>query len=425
MDHSRDRAQGSLNLLSGDIEQLALQAHEAAGEYQGLKISSANATLSIKDNIFESSSAFGKLNHIPFGLQLQGPVSAFHASAKLAAGASEWLQLPKSGEEPPVVLELAIDRKLEEMQVTGTFSCLEDIVQIKAQGNLSTALWQGDFQAPRVQSSFYNPFLHAFAPQMKAEGNLSLHGQFSEQTIDIFAQGQDLAVTAPDFQISVPGQSRELLYHYDFVQKQGRGALKLSPLLLTSSHFPPKVSITGGDLAFDDTSLTCHQLAGQICGVDIQGHLTADWEDKLQANFLSQKVQGSVENLLAATSHLYAFPFPLEGRFVSPPEGVQVHFAGGKYHYRLQGFFQDLQGVLTPKLYLHNTSCSVAFDSIDHQLTLRNLQGKLNENISLASQQIGFKNNAWDFDAAFGHNSQPVLSSRDKLLKLHKDMTSP
>jgi len=403
-------AQGSVNLLSGDIQQLAVQAHEAAGEYQGLKISSSHATLSIKDNIFESSSAFGKLNNIPFGLQLQGPVSAFHATAKLAGGASEWLQLPKNGQEPPVILELAIDRKLEELQVAGTLSCLDDRAQLKARGNLSTALWEGDFIAPRVQPSSYIPFLQALAPPINLQGDLSLHGQFSEQAIDVFAQGQDLAITAPAFQISVPGQSRELLYHYDFIQKQGRGSAQLSPFLLTTPQFSSEISISGGDLSFDQTSLTCHQLAGRISGIEVQGNLAAHWEDQLEASFLSQKVQGSVENLLAAASRFYTFPFPLEGRFVSPPEGVQVHFTGGKYHYRLQGFLQDLHGILTPKLYLHQTSCSVVFDSLDHQLAVRNLEGKLNENISLVSQQIRFQNKAWDFDAAFVHDSQPVLS---------------
>lgn len=403
-------AKGSVNLLSNDIEYLALQAHEAAGEYQGLKVSSANATFSIKDNIFESSSAFGKLNNIPFALQLQGPISSFHASAKLAGGASEWLQLPKKGQENHVALELAIDRKQEELNVTGTLSCLDDIVQLKAHGNLSTALWQGNFHTPRIQSSFYTPFLHALAPHINVQGNLALHGQFSQESIDTFVQGQDLVVSAPNFQVSVPGQSRELLYHYDLVQKQGRGSVKLSPLFLASSQFPSKVSITGGDLAFDQTSLTCKDLAGQISGIDVQGNLAAHWENLFEASFISQKIQGSVENLLAATSHLYQFPFPMEGRFVSPPEGVQVRFAEGKYHYRLQGFFQELQGVLTPKLYLHNTSCSVVFDSLDHHLSLQNLQGKLNENISLVSQHVGFKNGQWNFDAAFAHDSQPVLS---------------
>jgi hypothetical protein len=402
--------QGSINLLSGDIEKLVLQAHEVQGEYQGMKISSASSTVAIKDNIFEPSSAFGKLNNIPFGLQLQGPISNFHASAKLVAGASEWLQLPKTNEEPPVVLELAIDRKQADLEIAGTVSCVEDIVQLKALAHLSTSAWEGSFQASRLRSTFYTPFLKALAPTVQLQGTLSLLGKFSPAGVDATILGQDLVATAPAFQISIPGQSHQLLYHYDFAQKQGRATGKLSPLLLTCPQFPRPVSITGGDLAYEGTSLSCNGLVGQIGGIDAQGNLTAHWKDQLQVSFTSQKIQGSLEDLLAMTSHFYKLPFPVEGRFVSPPEGVQVHYAHGKYDYRFQAFLKDLQVALTPKISLHDTSCSLVFDSFDNQLLLSNLHAIINDNLTLASQQIGFKNGAWEFDAIVAHHSQPVLS---------------
>ncbi|MBS0648611.1 MAG: hypothetical protein JSS10_05220 [Verrucomicrobia bacterium] len=402
--------QGSINLLSGDIEKLVLQAHEVQGEYQGMKISSASSTLSIKDNIFEPSSAFGKLNHIPLGLQLQGPISSFHASAKLVAGASEWLQLPKNSDEPPVVLELVIDRKQADLEVAGTISCAEDVVQLKGHASLSTSLWEGSFQAPRLCSTFYTPFLKALAPAVKLQGNLSLQGKFSPQGVDTTILGQDLIATAPAFQISMPGQSRELLYHYDFVQKQGRASAKLAPLQLTCPQFPHPVSIAGGDLAYEGTSLSCKGLIGQMGGIDAQGNLSAHWKDQLQVSFTSQKIQGSLKDLLAVTSHFYKLPFPVEGRFVSPPEGVQIHYAHGKYDYRFQAFLKDLQVALTPKLSLYDTSCSLVFDSFDNLLLLSNLHANLNDTLALTSQQIGFKNGAWEFDAIVAHHSQPVLS---------------
>ena len=131
--------QGSLNLLSGDIEELLVQAHDAEGEIKGWKITSTQGTIAIKENQFEPSSAFGKIENVPFALQLQGPLASFHASAKLSASASEWMKLPKTSQEPPHSLDLVLDRKEQEIQIVGTLVCLEDIVQLNAQANLSTA----------------------------------------------------------------------------------------------------------------------------------------------------------------------------------------------------------------------------------------------------------------------------------------------
>ncbi len=407
--------QGSLNLLSGDIEELLVQTHDAEGEIQGWKITSTQGMIAIKDNQFEPSSAFGKIENVPFALQLQGPLSTFHASAKLSAGASEWMKLPKNPQELPLSLDLVLDRKEQEIQIVGTFECLEDVVQLNAQANISTAVIKGVFQTPRLQSSFYRPFLKIFAPQLTAQGELSLRGQFSEKTIDILAIGDDFTVTSPDFQLSVLGQSREILYHYDFLEKKGIGKGKLSPILFTSPQLTQQISISSGDLMFNDTSLSCQAMTGQISGVTIEGNLAANWEETLEASFFSQKAEGSLENLIDFAAPFYQLP-QLSGRFTCPPEGVQVHYADGKYNYRFNTLFEEVEGTLTPKLYVKKGACGLAFDSLENQLVLQNIEGTLFDDLTLFAQEVRYKNKEWDFDAALDRNGQPLLSLQGRAL---------
>jgi hypothetical protein len=393
-------AQGTLNLISGEIELLTLKVDDIQGKLQGWNISSANAAVSIKENNFEPSSAFGKVEAIPFSLQLQGPLASFHASAKLAAGPSEWLQLPKNPDETPFILDLAIDRKEDEFQIVGILSSVEDSIQLQARGNFFAGLWKGGFQGPRLQSSFYAPLLKILAPSINLQGDISLRGQFSSSSIDIFAEGQDISARLPQLRISIPGKCREISYHYDFKQKQGAGKGKLSPLLLTSEQFPLEVAMTDGDLVFDENHLSCQKLAADIEGLDIQGDLTLYFEEEIEASFLSQKIQGSIENLCTAIAPFQAIPFQLKGRFASPPEGLQVHFTNGKFHYRFQALMKDLSGDLTSKLHLQNTACGLVFDSIANELTVQNLKGTLN-NFPLSAQQIVYSDHTWDFDAAW------------------------
>ncbi|HEX2579526.1 MAG TPA: hypothetical protein VHK67_03890 [Rhabdochlamydiaceae bacterium] len=245
------KLQGSVNLQSGDIEELLIQAQDVVGEIRGYKITSGQGTIAIKASQFDPSSAFGKIDGIPFAVQFQGPFSAFHATAQLSAGASEWLQLPKNPDEPPLSLDLVLDRKGSDMQIAGALICLEDVVQVTAQANLSNAVVKGVFQTARLQPTFYGPLLKIFAPDLKVQGDLAFRGQFSEKTIDFLATLEDAIITSPDFQLSVLGQSKEIHYRYDFLEKRGIGKGKLSPLLLSSPKLARSISISGGDLIFD------------------------------------------------------------------------------------------------------------------------------------------------------------------------------
>ncbi len=409
--------QGSLNLLSGDIEELLVQAHEADGEIQGWKISSTEGTVSIQNNIFEPSSAFGKFEGVPFALQLHGPLSSFHASAKLSAGASEWMRLPKVDLEPPVSLNLVFDRKEQELQIVGTLECLEDIAQLSAQANLSTETLKGVFQSPRLQSSFYRPFLKIFAPTLAMQGELALRGQFSEKTIDLLAIADDVIVTSPEFQLSVLGQSRELLYHFDFLEKKGVGKGKLSPILFTSPEMAHQISITSGDFVFNNTSFSCQAMTGQISGIDVEGNLSANWEEKLEASFISEKVEGSLENLTAFAAPFYKLPVALKGRFTCPPEGVQVHYANGTYNYRFNTLFEDIEGTLSPKLSVQKGSCGLAFDSLENQLVLQNIEAAVLDDLTFFAQEVRCKNGEWDFDAALDQKDRALLSCQGRAVE--------
>jgi hypothetical protein len=410
-------ARGSFNLLSGDVEELLVQAHDAEGEIQGWKISSTEAALSIKNNIFEPSSAFGKFEAVPIALELQGPLSSFHASAKLIAGASEWMQLPKVDQELPVSLNLVFDRKQQELQIVGTLECLEDIVQLNAQANLSTSAIKGVFQSPRLQSSFYRPFLKNIAPTVAMQGDLAVRGQFSEKTIDILAIGEDVIVTSPEFQLSILGQSRDLLYHFDFLEKKGVGKGKLSPILFTLPKVSQRISLTSGDFVFDNTSFSCQAMTGQISGIDVQGNVSANWEEKLEASFLSQKIEGSLENLIAFATPFYKLPAQLQGRFSCPPEGVQVHYANGKYNYRFNTLFEDIEGTLSPKLSVQKGSCGLAFDSLENQLVLQNIEGNLLDDLTFFAQEVRCKNGVWDFDAALDQKDRALLSCQGRAIE--------
>jgi hypothetical protein len=410
-------ARGSFNLLSGDIEELLVRAHEAEGQIQGWKISSTEGTLSLLNNIFEPSSAFGKFEGVPFALQLQGPLSTFHASVKLSAGASEWMNLSKMDQEPPISLNLVLDRKQQELQIVGTLECLEDIAEFNAQANLSTAAIKGVFQTPRLQSSFYSPFLKNVAPTLAMQGDLALRGQFSEKTIDILAIGEDVIVASPEFQLSILGQSRDLLYHFDFLEKKGFGKGKLSPTLFTSPEMGHQISIASGDFVFDNTAFSCQAITGQICGIDVQGNVSANWEEKLEASFLSQKMEGSLENLIALATPFYKLPVSLKGHFTCPPEGVQVHYANGKYNYRFNTLFEDIEGTLSPKLSVKKGSCGLAVDSLENQLVLQNIEGTLFEDLTFFAQEIRCKNGVWDFDAALDQKDRALLSCQGKAIE--------
>lgn len=409
--------QGSLNLLSGDIEQLTVQARDIEGEVQGWKVSQAEVAISILDNNFEPSSAFGKFEQIPFALELQGPLSSFHASAKLSGGASEWLKLPKNNQELPVILDLVFDRNQDDLQIRGTLACLEDTVELNAQAYLSSAVLKGGFQGSRLQSSFYAPFLKIFAPSIQMQGDLSLRGQFTNKTIDILAQGEDLLITSPDFQLSVYGQSREVLYHFDLSEKLGSGKAKLSPMLLTTPKFDQPISITTGDLVFDNHSLLCQGLKGEISEIDIQGDLSAKWEEKMEVHFSSQKIEGSLENLLALAAPFYKIPVELKGRFTCAAEGMQFHFANGQTHYQLKTLLDEIEGALTPDLHLKNTSCQFVFDSLDNQLMLQNITGTLSEEFTFSAQEIRYQKGEWNFDAALSQGDSSLLSLKGRALE--------
>jgi len=405
-------AKGSYNLLTEDIEELLVEAHDAQGQIQGWKISSTEATVSIQNNIFQPSSAFGKFEGAAFALQLQGPLDTFHASAKFSAGASEWMKLSQNFQEPPVSLNLVFDRKQQELQIVGTLECLEDIVQINAQTNLSKADLKGVFQTPRIQSSFYRPFLKNLTPTLAMQGDLALRGQFTEKTIDILAIGEDVIVSSPEFQLSILGQSRELLYHFDFLEKKGIGKGKLSPILWSTPQLAQEISITSGDFTFDNSALSCKSFVGQIGSIDVQGNLSASWEDKLEASFLSQKLEGSIEDLRA----FHKFPVPLKGRFTCPPEGVQIHYANGKYNYRFNTLFEDVEGAVSSKLYVQKGAFGLAYDSLENQLVLQNIEAAVLDDLTFFAQEIRCKNGVWDFDAAL-ENDKVLLSCQGKAVE--------
>ncbi len=408
---------GYFNLLSGDIEELFVQAHDAEGEIQAWKISSTEGTFSIQNNIFEPSSAFGKFEGVPFTLQLHGPLSSFHASAKLSACASEWMKVPSVNQEPPISLNLVFDRKEQELQIVGTLECLEDIVQLSAQANLSTESLKGVFQTPRLQSSFYRPFLKIFAPTLAMQGELALRGQFSEKTIDLLAIADDVIVTSPEFQLSVLGQSREILYHFDFLEKKGAGKGKLSPILFSSPKRAQQISITSGDFVFNNTSFSCQAMTGQISGIDVEGNLSANWEEKLEASFISEKVEGSLENLTAFAAPFYKLPVVLKGRFTCPPEGVQVHYVDGKYNYCFNTLFEDVEGKLSPKLSVKKGSCGLAFDSLENQLVLQNIEAAVLDDLIFFAQEVRCKNGEWDFDAALDQKDRALLSCQGRAVE--------
>jgi len=401
--------QGSLNLLSGDIEELLVQSHDAEGEIQGWKITACEGTIAIKENQFQPSSAFGKIDGVPFALQLQGPLSCFHATAQLSAGASEWLKLPKNPDEPPLTLDLVLDRKENEIQIAGKLICLEDVIQLSAQANLSNAAIKGIFQTARLQPSFYGPLLKIFAPDLATQGDLSFRGQFSEKTIDFLATLEDVIVTSPDFQLSVLGQSKEIHYRYDFLEKQGVGKGKLSPLLLTSPKIAQPISISGGDLIFDRTALSCEALTAQMSEIAIEGNLAVNWERELEAHFISQNAEGPLEDLATFAAPFYHLP-AIKGRFISPPEGVQVHYAGSKYNTRLNTVLEEIEGPITPKINVKKGACSLDFDSLENRLVLQNIEGILCDDLAFFAQEVRYKDKKWEFDAALDYHGQPLIS---------------
>lgn len=410
-------AKGLFNLLTEDIEELLVEAHDARGQIQGWEISSTEAAVSIQNNIFQPSSAFGKFEGAAFALRLQGPLETFHASAKLIGGASEWMKLPHNDQELPVSLNLIFDRKQQEIQIVGTLECLEDTIQFNAQANLSTPALKGVFQTPRLQPSFYRPFLKNLAPTLAMQGDLSLRGQFTEKTIDVLAIGEDVIVTSPEFQLSILGQSRELLYHFDFLEKKGVGKGKLSPIHFNTPQLAQQISITSGDFTFDNSALSCKSLMGQISGIDVQGNLSASWEDKLEASFLSQKLEGSLEDLIVLAAPLKKFPASLKGRFTCPPEGVQVHYADGKYNYRFNTLFEDVEAALSSKLHIQKGAFGLAFDSLENQLVLQNIEAAVLNDLTFFAQEVRCKNGVWEFDAALDQNDRALLSCQGKAVE--------
>ena len=235
--------------------------------------------------------------------------------------------------------------------------------------------------------------------------------------MDILAIGDDLIVTSPDFQLSVLGQSREILYHFDFLEKQGIGKGKLSPMLFTSPKLAQQISISGGDLIFNGTSLACQAMTGQISGMMIEGNLSANWEEKLEASFLSQKVEGSLEDLAVFAAPFYKLPVELKGRFTSPPEGVHIHYADGKTNYRFNTLLEEIEGTLTPKLHVKKGACGLAFDSFENKLVLQNIEGTLFDDLTFFAQEVCYKNKEWDFDAALDRHGQPLLSLQGRALE--------
>jgi hypothetical protein len=413
-------AEGVYDVQTGTLEQMTLQAHEGEGQWGGSKFSGLHAAVSVKNNCFESSSAFGLWEKIPLAVEFEGPLSSFHATAKLSAGASQWLRLSLNPEEPSIVLEMTLDRDREQINIAGAFLCNQDRLELKAQASLTEGGLQGTFQAPRIQPVSYMPFFSRYAPDLEAEGELFLSGHFTHEAVDLIARVQDMAVIGSEWHISMPGPSQDFSYHFDFAQKQGAGNGKLSPLFIISEKIPFDVAISEGNLAFDNALLTCCQMKAQLNastgGIEMEGDFRGRMEEKLQARFIAQKVEGSVESLLAAARYFKELPVQLEtlkGSFSCPSDGLQLDWAGDDFNYRIQAAFHDINAVLTPRLFLEETQFQLSFDTLTNQMSLQDLQGalgSLQEKVGFKAGKISCRDHAWNFDAAFVRLGSPILS---------------
>ncbi|HEY5234898.1 MAG TPA: hypothetical protein VIJ14_01870, partial [Rhabdochlamydiaceae bacterium] len=110
-------------------------------------------------------------------------------------------------------------------------------------------------------------------------------------------------------------------------------------------------------------------------------------------------------------------PVALKGRFTCPPEGVQVHYADSKYNYRFNTLFEDVEGTLTPKLHVKKGSCGLAFDSLENQLVLQNIEGNVLDDLTFFAQEVRYKNGEWDFDAALDQKDRALLSCQGRAVE--------
>ncbi len=408
------QASGTFNLENNRIDQLVVQIHQ--GKY--LFAEEIDAHIEMIDHCFASTHGFGKVRGIPTEVEVQGPLSSFQATWTSSAGASAWLEQSETPLEPPAILELAIHRNQEMVDVVGTFSCLEDTVSIQSQGHLFTGRWNGSFESSRIKSSFYEPFIKILAPDFHLSGDLSVKGNFTDRLLDVKVQGENIGCKHRDFEASVPNLSPEFFYHFDFLEQKGHGQCHLSNLTLTTPRFPLQISVIGGDLFFDQTSLSCRQLQTEVSSVRIDGDLHAHFGDKPEVDFIAQKVEGSLKDL----SQFQEIPNLgcLEGFFTCRPEGLQIYWEPETFHYRMKTFFHDIRGPLTPHLNLQNTGFCLHYDTLENQWIFENLKGSLvggGEEVSFASRRIGYHEGNWNFDGTFSKDGRSLCTFQGKAME--------
>jgi hypothetical protein len=236
------------------------------------ELTDISANITMREGLFEATSALGKWRTIPLEICLEGPLPTFHAHAKLT-GCGQALNMT----EPSVDLELQIDRNESGYLIDGAFSCLEDRVALHI--DFDGHSFKGDFQSDRLRSQTYTPFLAHYAPTLLLEGNLTIEGHFTNELLETTIIGENIVAQLSNAVFTIPGHTAPVIYHYNFRAKQGGGNGKISPMVVHALE--KKIHVKSGDFVFNDQSWICHHVEG----------------DLNQVHFNVQELQGTSEGV--------------------------------------------------------------------------------------------------------------------------------
>lgn len=248
------------------------------------ELSDLSANITMKEGLFEATSALGKWRKIPLEICVEGPLPTFHAHAKLT-GCGIALNVL----EPSIDLELQIDRNTNLFLIDGLARCEED--QVVLHIDFDGDSFKGDFQTDRLQSRTYTPFLATYAPTLLLEGNLAIQGHFTNELLETVVSGENIVAKFADTTFTLLQPTSPVIYHYNFPAKQGGGHGKISSMAVDT--WQKTIHLESGDFVFNHQSWVCR---------DVQGHLD-------DIRFTIQKLQGTsngvtgVENLQGEWHH--------------------------------------------------------------------------------------------------------------------------